>query len=91
MDNEQIIRNAYEIEVKDSEGWLAAFTSDGTFTDESIGVTYRGRSRLIPVEDYGWAFSDMHRDRSGTSVHDGLVRVMDKILRDFGIAAFSRC
>lgn len=44
MDNEQIIRNAYEIEVKDSEGWLAAFTSDGTLTDESIGVTYRGRS-----------------------------------------------
>ena len=29
MDDEQIIRNAYEIEVKDSEGWLAVFTSDG--------------------------------------------------------------
>jgi ketosteroid isomerase-like protein len=63
MDNQQIIQNAYEIaEVKDLEGWLAAFTPDGTFTDESIGVTYRGRDRAVPVENYGRAFSDMHRE-----------------------------
>jgi ketosteroid isomerase-like protein len=63
MDNEQIIRNAYKIaEVKDNEGWLAAFTPDGTFTDESIGVTYRGRDRVIPLENFGRAFSDMHRE-----------------------------
>jgi len=63
MDNEQIIRNAYKIaEVKDSAGWLAAFTPDGTFTDESIGVTYRGRDRVIPLENFGRAFSDMHRE-----------------------------
>ena len=63
MDNEQIIRNAYEVaENKDIEGWLAAFTPDGTFTDESIGVTYRGRDRAFPVENYGRAFSDMHRE-----------------------------
>jgi ketosteroid isomerase-like protein len=63
MDNEQIIREAYQIaEHKDSEGWLAAFTPDGTFTDESIGVTYRGQDRAFPVENYGRAFSDMHRE-----------------------------
>jgi len=54
MDNEQIIRNAYKIaENKDNEGWLAAFTPDGTFTDESIGVTYRGRDRVVPLENFG--------------------------------------
>jgi ketosteroid isomerase-like protein len=63
MDNEQIIRNAYKIaEAKDNEGWLAAFTPDGTFTDESIGVTYRGRDRVIPLDNFGRAFSDMHRE-----------------------------
>jgi ketosteroid isomerase-like protein len=40
-DNEHIVRQAYTIaENKDLEGWVAAFTDDGTFT-ESIGVTYR--------------------------------------------------
>jgi ketosteroid isomerase-like protein len=63
MDNEQIIRKAYQIaEDKDSEGWLAAFTPDGTFTDQSIGVTYRGRDRAFPLDNYGRAFSDMHRE-----------------------------
>ena len=63
MDNEQIIRNAYKIaEIKDAKGWLAAFTPEGTFTDQSIGVTYRGRDRFVPVENYGRAFSDMHRE-----------------------------
>ena len=43
MTNEQIIRRAYETaERKDIKGWVNAFTSDGTFTDMSIGVTYRG-------------------------------------------------
>ena len=43
LDNEQIVRKAYQIaEGKDLEGWVAAFTDDGTFTDESIGVTFRG-------------------------------------------------
>ncbi|MEV4127280.1 nuclear transport factor 2 family protein [Nocardia sp. NPDC049707] len=63
MDNEQIIRNAYRIaEVNDLDGWLAAFTEDGTFTDESIGVTYLGKDRAWPVENYGRAFPDMHRE-----------------------------
>jgi ketosteroid isomerase-like protein len=63
MANEQIIRTAYQIaEDKDLEGWLAAFTDAGTFTDESIGVTYRGRDRALPVENYARAFPDMHRE-----------------------------
>jgi ketosteroid isomerase-like protein len=63
MDNEQIIRTAYQIaEDKDIEGWLAAFTADGKFSDESIGVTYRGRDRAFPLENFGRAFSDMHRE-----------------------------
>jgi ketosteroid isomerase-like protein len=34
-DNDQVIRQAYKIaEDKDLEGWVAAFTDDGTFTDE---------------------------------------------------------
>ena len=36
LDNEQIVRQAYTIaENKDLKGWVAAFTDDGTFTDES--------------------------------------------------------
>lgn len=63
MDNEQIIRKAYQIaEDKDSEGWLAAFTEDGTFTDQSIGVTYRGQDRAFPLENFARAFPDMHRE-----------------------------
>jgi hypothetical protein len=47
LDNERIVRLAYKIaENKDLEGWIAAFTDDGTFTDESIGVTYRGPDGL---------------------------------------------
>jgi ketosteroid isomerase-like protein len=39
LDNEQIVRQAYQIaEDKDLKGWADAFTADGTFTDNSIGV-----------------------------------------------------
>jgi hypothetical protein len=39
------------------------FTKDGTFTDESIGVTYRGPNELgRTVEIYATAFPDMHRE-----------------------------
>ncbi|MBK3563777.1 MULTISPECIES: nuclear transport factor 2 family protein [unclassified Streptomyces] len=63
MNNEEIVRKAYQTaEVKDIEGWLDAFTEDGTFTDQSVGVTYRGRDRAFPVENYGRAFPDMHRE-----------------------------
>ena len=64
FDNEKIIRNAYQIaEEKDVEGWIAAFTEDGTFTDESIPYTYRGPDELgKTVEVYATAFPDMHRE-----------------------------
>ena len=64
LDNEQIVRKAYQIaEDKDLKGWAAAFTDDGTFTDESIGVTWRGPDELPEqVENYARAFPDMHRE-----------------------------
>jgi len=62
--NEQVIRKAYQIaEDKDVAGWIAAFTGDGTFTDESIEVVYRGPDELgKTVEIYATAFPDMHRE-----------------------------
>jgi ketosteroid isomerase-like protein len=63
LDNEQIVRKAYQIaEDKDLDGWIAAFTSDGTFTDESVGVTYRGPDLSVPVANYARGFPDMHRE-----------------------------
>ena len=64
FDNEKIIRNAYQIaEDKDAAGWVASFTEDGTFTDESIPYTYRGPDELgKTVEVYATAFPDMHRE-----------------------------
>ena len=64
VDNEQIVRKAYQIaEDYDIPGWVAAFTEDGTFTDESTGIVYRGPDQLgIPVEIYKKAFPDMHRE-----------------------------
>jgi ketosteroid isomerase-like protein len=64
MDNEQIVRRAYQIaEDMDMAAWAAAFTEDGTFTDESIGVTWKGPSELpVQVENYHRAFPDMHRE-----------------------------
>ena len=62
-DNEALVRRAYDLaEVKDIPGWISAFTEDGTFTDMSTGVTYRGDTLGDLVEIYGTAFSDMHRE-----------------------------
>ena len=62
--SEAAIRNAYQVaEDKDVPGWVNSFTEDGTFTDESIGVTYRGPKELgRTVEVYAKAFPDMHRE-----------------------------
>ena len=61
--NEEFVRNAYAIaEVKDIEGWIDCFVSDGVFVDNSVAVTYRGPDVSKPVEYYGAAFSDMHRE-----------------------------
>jgi ketosteroid isomerase-like protein len=62
-DNQTLVRNAYDIaEAKNIPGWANAFTKDGTFTDMSTGVTYRGETLGDLVEIYGTAFSDMHRE-----------------------------
>jgi ketosteroid isomerase-like protein len=61
-DNETLVRKAYDLaEAKDIPGWAHAFTEDGTFTDMSTGVTYRGETLGDLVEIYGAAFSDMRR------------------------------
>ena len=77
QDNEQIIRRAYKTaEDVDLAGWVAAFTEDGTFTDESIGVTYRGPDELpITVENYARAFPDMHREIYRMYATDNIVVV----------------
>ena len=67
MNNEQIIRRAYDFaEKKDVKGWVESFTPDGTFTDNSIGFTYRGPGGPTglgkTVEVYAEAFPDMHRE-----------------------------
>ena len=62
-DNVTAIRNAYAVaERKDLEGWISLFTADGVFTDNSVGVTYRGRALADPVRNFGTAFSNMHRE-----------------------------
>ena len=79
LNNEQIVRNAYQIaEVKDIAAWVAAFTDDGTFTDNSIGVTYRGRGSdglSWPVVNMARAFSDMHRELHQVYVSGDIVVV----------------
>jgi ketosteroid isomerase-like protein len=61
--NETTVRSAYAVaERKDLEGWINLFTPDGVFTDNSVGVTYRGRDLVHPVRNYGAAFSNMHRE-----------------------------
>ena len=61
--NEKAVRSAYQVaEDKDFSGWVNCFTEDGTFTDQSIMVTYRGKELSRPVEIYATAFPDMHRE-----------------------------
>jgi ketosteroid isomerase-like protein len=67
MTNEQIIRRAYDVAEKvDIKAWVDCFTPDGTFTDMSVGVTYKGHDGPMgvgkTVEVYAKAFPDMHRE-----------------------------
>jgi predicted ester cyclase len=62
-ENENAIRNLYHLaEKKDIDGFVGAFTEDGTFTDNSINVIYRGRDIGDTVVNYAKAFPDMHRE-----------------------------
>jgi len=62
--NEEFVREAYALaERKDIPGWIACFNPDGVFVDESVGVTYSGPNEVgFPVENYGTAFPDIHRE-----------------------------
>jgi len=64
VNNEEFVRRAYEIaEAGDIQEWIDCFTADGVFVDNSVSVTYRGPTEVArPVEYYGAAFSDMHRE-----------------------------
>jgi ketosteroid isomerase-like protein len=63
LENEKHIRKTYQAaEEKDIEAFIECFTDDGTFTDQSIGVTYRGTHIGDTVINYGTAFPDMHRE-----------------------------
>jgi ketosteroid isomerase-like protein len=64
MTNEEFVRHAYDLaEVRDIQGWIDCFTPDGVFVDNSVEVTYTGPAEVAkPVEYYGAAFSDMHRE-----------------------------
>ena len=47
MTNEEFVRQAYATaETKDIAAWVACFNPDGVFVDESVAVTYRGRSEV---------------------------------------------
>jgi ketosteroid isomerase-like protein len=76
LDNENIVRNLYHLaEKKDIDGFVAAFTEDGTFTDNSINVTYRGRGIGETVVNYAKAFPDMHRELYDVYSVDNIVCV----------------
>jgi ketosteroid isomerase-like protein len=64
MNNEAFVRRAYEIaEARDIPGWVGCFNPDGVFVDESVAMTYTGTDEVaFPVENYGGAFSNMHRE-----------------------------
>ena len=64
MNNEEFVLQAYEVaEARDVQGWIDCFTADGVFVDNSVAVSYRGPAEVgKPVEYYGAAFSDMHRE-----------------------------
>jgi len=48
--NETAIRKAYQVaEDKDISGWVNCFTEDGTFTDESVGVSSNPSTAIPPA------------------------------------------
>jgi ketosteroid isomerase-like protein len=80
-DNVAIVRNAYEIaERKDLEAWADAFTPNGVFTDNSVGISYRGPELADVVRNYSTAFSNMHRELYRT-YSDGNVVIVQLALQ----------
>ncbi len=76
-ENERFIRRAYQIaEEPGIDGWVACFNEDGTFTDKSIGVTYRGHKEVgIPVKIMAKAFPDIRRELISVYVSGDVVIV----------------
>jgi len=62
--NERAVRNAYHVaEMKDVPAWVACFTDDGVFIDESTNTTFKGEKQLGEiVVIFATAFPDMHRE-----------------------------
>ena len=81
--NEEFVRRAYDIaEQKDIAGWKACFNPDGVFMDNSVGITYRAPDEVAePVENYGAAFSNMHRELYDIYVVDGDIVVVQLALQ----------
>jgi ketosteroid isomerase-like protein len=77
MTNEEFVRQAYAIaEVKDLPAWVECFNPDGVFVDFSVEVTYSGPNEVgFPVENYGTAFPDMHRELNDIYVSGDVVVV----------------
>jgi len=77
MGAEEFIRRAYEVaEAKDIPAWIDCFTPDGVFVDHSVEATYVGPDEVAkPVEWYGAAFSNMHRELYDVYVSDKVVVV----------------
>jgi ketosteroid isomerase-like protein len=62
-DAEAFVRQAYAVaERMDLEAWKSCFAAGGTFTDQSVRITYEGSDLDYPVKQYGTAFGDMHRE-----------------------------
>ena len=59
--NEKAVRNAYHVaEMKDVPAWVACFTDDGVFTDESTNTTFKGEKQLGEiVVIFATAFPDL--------------------------------
>jgi ketosteroid isomerase-like protein len=80
-DNVAVVRDVYAVaERVDLEGWMNAFTPDGVFTDNSVGISYRGEELKEVVRNYAKAFSNMHRELFRT-YSDGNVVIVQLALQ----------
>lgn len=63
LDNESIIRKAYEVaERQDGEGFAAMFAHDGYLLDVPAGQRYVGKDIAAMIGQFARAFPDIHRE-----------------------------
>jgi hypothetical protein len=63
--NEQLIRRLYylaEAATKDTPQFVSLFADDGYFYNVANGQKYYGADIGVPVDVYGAAFPDIHRE-----------------------------